>query len=151
MYISLSKGRDTMHANKIVVHDKSGKILKGTTADFLPKRPMFHLAIGGIHGEEMQKILVDNLKAIFFVKDYGGDKDYDETKDFGTFSASGKKIRATFKDGETITGYTHSINMDQPGFFLVPVDPKSNNERIFVVFSSLNTLEVDGSLVDLTH
>jgi hypothetical protein len=138
-----------MHANKIVVHDKSGKILKGTTADFLPKRPVFHLAIGGIHGEEIQKILVDNLKAIFFVKDYDGDKDYNETKDFGDFPASGKKIRAKFKDGETITGYTHSINMDQPGLFLVPVDPKSNNERIFVVFSSLNTLEVDGSLVDL--
>ena len=65
-----------MPVNKIVIHDKSGNILKGTTADFLPKRPLFHLAIGGIHGEEMKKILVDNLKAIFFVKDFNGDKDY---------------------------------------------------------------------------
>jgi hypothetical protein len=41
--------------------------------------------------------------------------------------------------------------MDQPGFFLIPLDPKSNNERIFIVFSSLSTLEVDGALVKLTH
>ena len=138
-----------MPVNKIVIHDKSGNILKGTTADFLPKRPLFHLAIGGIHGEEMKKILMDNLKAIFFVKDFNGDKDYKETKDFGDLPASGKKIRAKFKDGETVSGYTHSINMDQPGFFLVPVDPKSNNERIFVVFSALNTLQVNGSQLDL--
>ena len=138
-----------MPVNKIVIHDKSGNILKGTTADFLPKRPLFHLAIGGIHGEEMKKILMDNLKAIFFVKDFNGDKDYKETKDFGDLPASGKKIRAKFKDGETVSGYTHSINMDQLGFFLVPVDPKSNNERIFVVFSALNTLQVNGSQLDL--
>ena len=139
-----------MPANKIVVHDKEGNILKGTTADFLPKRPLFHIAVGGIHGEEIKEISMDNLKAIFFVKDFSGNRDYKETKDFSDRPASGKKMRAMFQDGETITGYTHSINMDQPGFFLVPVDPKSNNERIFIVFSSLITLEVDGSLVDLT-
>ena len=140
-----------MPANKIVVHEKGGNILKGTTADFLPKRPLFHIAVGGIHGEEIKKISMDNLKAIFFVKDFSGNRDYKETKDFSDRPASGKKIRAMFQDGETITGYTHSINMDQPRFFLVPVDPKSNNERIFIVFSSLSTLEVDGSLVDPTH
>lgn len=35
-----------MPANKIVVHDKGGSVLKGTTADFLPKRPLFHIAVG---------------------------------------------------------------------------------------------------------
>jgi len=145
------KGGERMPVNKIVVHDKTGNIEKGTTADFLPKRPLFHLAIGGIHGEEIKKIFIDNLKAIFFVKDFSGDRDYKETKDFGNLPASGKKIRALFKDGEIISGYAHSINMDQPGLFLVPADPKSNNERIFVVFSALSQLEVDGSVVNLTQ
>ena len=140
-----------MPTNKIVVHDKEGNIIKGTTADFLPKRPVFHIAVGGMHGEEVKEIFIDNLKAIFFVKDFEGNRDYKETKDFSDHPTSGKKIRALFEDGETITGYTHSINMDQPGLFLVPVDPKSNNERIFIVFSSLSSLEVDDSLVDLTH
>jgi hypothetical protein len=140
-----------MPANKIVVHEKSGTVLKGTTADFLPKRPLFHLAVGGMHAEEIKKIVVDHLKAIFFVKDFGGDKDYKEAKGPDGLPGSAKKIRVVFKDGEILSGYTHAINMEQPGFFLVPADPKSNNERIFIVFSSLSTLEMDGSLVKLTQ
>ena len=66
-----------MPANKIVVHEKSGNILKGTTADFFPKRPLFHLAVGGIHGEEVKKIAVEQLKAIFFVRDFNGNRDND--------------------------------------------------------------------------
>ena len=139
-----------MPANKIVVHDKTGNTLKGTTADFLPKRPLFHLAVGGIHGEEVKKIMVDHLKAVFFVRDFNGNKEYEEMKGHADRPVSGKKIRATFKDGEVISGHAHSINMDQPGIFLVPADQKSNNERIFIVFSSLSQLEVDGSLVTLS-
>jgi hypothetical protein len=140
-----------MTANKIVAHEKSGNVLKGTTADFLPKRPLFHLAVSGMHSEEMKKIFIDDLKAVFFVKDFSGDKDYKEARGPDALPGSGKKIRAVFKDGETISGYTHVFNMDQPGFFLIPLDQKSNNERIFIVFSSLSTLEVDGSPVRLTH
>lgn len=140
-----------MPVNKIVIHEKSGSVLKGTTADFFPKRPLFHLSVGGIHSEEMKKIVVDHLKAIFFVRDFGGDKDYKGTEVSNNLPGSGKKIRVVFKDGETLSGYTHAINMEQPGFFVVPADPKSNNERIFIVFSSLSTLEMDGSLVKLTH
>jgi hypothetical protein len=140
-----------MPANKIVVHDKGGTVLKGTTADFLPKRPLFHIAVGGMHGEEVKKIFVDNLKAIFFVKDFSGNRDYKETKDVLDSPSSGKKIRAIFRDGEIVSGHTHALNLNQPGFFLVPADPQSNNERVFIVFSSLSTLEVDGSLVDIPH
>jgi hypothetical protein len=140
-----------MPANKIVVHEKSGNVLKGTTADFFPKRPLFHLSVGGIHGEEIRKIVMDHLKAVFFVKDFGGEKDYKEAKGPDTLPGSGKRIRVVFKDGEILSGYTHAINMEQPGFFLVPADPKSNNERIFIVFSSIGTLELDGSLVKLAH
>jgi hypothetical protein len=145
----LIKGGKPMPVNKIVVHDKIGNVLKGTTADFLPKRPLFHLAIGGIHGEEIKEILIANLKAVFFVKDFEGDKNRQEATGLDNLPA-GKKIQAQFKDGEVVAGYTHVLNMDQPGFFLIPADPQSNNERIFVVFSSLSQLEVDGTAVTLT-
>jgi hypothetical protein len=134
-----------MPANKIVVHEKGGNILKGTTADFLPKKSLFHLNVGGIQGEEVKKIFMDNLKAIFFVRDFVGDKHYIETKVFSDCFTAGKRIRAMFKDGEIVFGYTHALNLNQPGFFLVPTDPQSNNERIFIVFSALSTLEVDGA------
>ena len=139
-----------MPANKIVVHDKGGNVLKGTTADFLPKRPKFHLSIGGMHGEEMREIVISDLKAVFFVKDFEGDKNRQEAKGLDNLPA-GKKIRAQFKDGEMVAGYTHVLNMEHPGFFLIPADPKSNNERIFIVFSSLSQLEVDGSAVNITQ
>jgi hypothetical protein len=142
----LIKGGKPMIVNKLVVHDKEGNVLKGTTADFLPKKPMFHLSIGGINGEEIQKIVIDNLKAVFFVKDFEGDKNHHEATGLDNLPA-GKKIRAQFKDGEAVSGYTHVLNMGQPGFFLIPADPQSNNERIFIVFSSLSQLEVDGSVV----
>ena len=29
--------------NKVVVHSMGGKILKGTTQDFFPNRPLFHI------------------------------------------------------------------------------------------------------------
>jgi hypothetical protein len=140
-----------MAVNKIVVHEKSGNVLKGTTADFLPKRPLFHIAVGGIRGKEVKKIFMDNLKAIFFVKDFSGNRGYKETRDFSARPVSGKKIRAIFKDGEIVSGHTHALNLNQPGFSLVPADPKSNNERIFIVFSSLSRLEIDGSPVDLPN
>jgi hypothetical protein len=145
------KGGKCMPANKIVVHDKGGNIFKGTTADFLPKRPLFHLSLGGIHGEEVKKIFVNHLKAVFFVRDFRGNRDYKEIRDLVDRPGSGKKIKAVFKDGEIVSGHTHSINMDQQGFFLVPVDPKSNNERIFIIFSSLNRLEVEGSQINLAQ
>ncbi len=138
-----------MIINKVVVHDKMGRVIKGTTADFLPKKPFFHLARLGAEGEQIQKILVQDLKAVFFVKDFAGNRNYKETKSLEALPASGKKIRATFKDGEVIVGYTHALHLGEQGFFLIPADPKGNNERIFVVLSSLRGLEVDGSPVPL--
>jgi len=59
-----------MPVNKVVVHDKEGNIIKGTTADFLPKKPMFHLVVGGMHGDQVKEVFVETLKAVFFVKDF---------------------------------------------------------------------------------
>jgi len=136
-----------MPANRVVAHEKEGRVLKGMTLDFLPKRPVFHLTIAGVEGDRTSEIAVEALKALFFVKDFEGNKDYHELKGFSDQPVSGKKVRVTFSDGEEIYGYTHVINYDQPGFVLVPSDPGCNNERIFVVFSSITDLEVDGRQV----
>lgn len=140
----------TAPSNKVVVHYKNGKILKGTTADFLPKRPMFHLIVGGIQSEEVKEILVNELKAVFFVKDFIGNKNYREMKGFGDRPRSGKRVKAMFKDGETLYGYTHVINLDHPGILFSPADSRCNNERVFAVFSFLTRLEVNESSVDLS-
>jgi hypothetical protein len=45
----------------------------------------------------------------------------------------GRKVEVIFKDGEALVGSTQGYQADRPGFFMVPADPQSNNERIFVV------------------
>jgi len=136
-------------ANKVVVHDQDGNLFKGTTADFLAKRPTFHLMIGGVEGGEVKEVYVANLKAIFFVKDFDGNPSYREVKAFPERPVSGKKLKAVFKDGEIMVGYTHAINFDQPGCFMVPADSNSNNERIYAIYSFMTELEIDGRPIDL--
>jgi hypothetical protein len=45
----------------------------------------------------------------------------------------GRKIRVDFQDGETLTGTTQGYDPSRPGFFVIPADAGSNNERCFVV------------------
>jgi hypothetical protein len=138
-----------MQANKVVVHDKEGNIIKGMTADFLAKKPFFHLHLGGVQGQEVREVFIANLKAVFFVKDFEGDPAYHEKKSFAEEPKSGKPVQVVFNDGEHMFVYTHALNFGQPGFFLTPADPDSNNERVFVVYSSLTSMEVDGRPIDL--
>jgi len=93
-----------MPENNVVVHYKDGTIFKGTTADFLPKKPTFHLNVGGILAEEVKEIAVEDLKAVFFVRSFDGHKHYDEIKDFSVRPATGKRVKVLFEDGEVIFG-----------------------------------------------
>ncbi|UCG66211.1 MAG: hypothetical protein JSW12_04035 [Deltaproteobacteria bacterium] len=91
-----------MSVNKIVVRGKDGKILKGATADFLPNKPVFHLITGGIPGEEVREIFVDDLKAVFYVKSFDGNKDYNDIRGFIGRPREGKRVKVIFEDGEVI-------------------------------------------------
>ena len=70
--------------NKVVARYIDGRVVKGTTVDFLPTRPSFHLIPIGQGGNPISvlEIKVSDLKAVFFVKDFNGDPAYDELKSF---------------------------------------------------------------------
>jgi hypothetical protein len=124
---------------KIVVRYASGKTLKGYSQDFSPTAPHFHVrpneAVGSGTG---QQVLLRDLKAIFFVKNFSGDNSYEERKTFVAGKAlSGKKIEVTFKDGEVLVGTTTGYDAQRPGFFLFPADDKTNNTRMFVVTAAV--------------
>ena len=126
-----------METNKVVVRFKDGSIMKGKTNDFFPNKTSFHLET--LNGET-QQIEVEQLKAFFLVKDFEGNKTYDEDyKD--EISGTGRKIMVTFSDGESIIGYTLGYSPDRQGFFMTPADLKSNNQRIFVVKSASEKIE----------
>ena len=62
-----------------------------------------------------------------------GSKDYNEEKDLANARGQGRRVVVTFKDGETVAGFTIGYTPERPGFFVIPVDPASNNLRVFVV------------------
>ena len=126
--------------NRVVARFLDGRVLKGQTADFLPAKPLFHVVQppqAGAAGQVVEVRLAD-LKAVFFVKDLVGNAAYNEGKAFADgVRAQGRKLEVEFSDGEIIVGTTQGYQPDRPGFFVVPVDPNSNNERCFVVMAAV--------------
>lgn len=126
-----------MEPNKIVLGFKDKTIKKGTTRDFFPNKAQFHL-------EEMngatEKISIEDLKAVFFVKDFEGNENHEYKYD-DEIAGGGRKIKVKFLDGETIEGFTLGYSPDRQGFYLTPADLKGNNERIFVVKSATEKID----------
>ena len=131
-----------MIQNKIVIRYQDGKILKGQTSDFLPTKPTFHLTlIDARSGSSPVEVQVSEVKAIFFVKDFIGNREHKNVKEFSDGkSAGGRKIMVNFKDSETLIGITQGYDAKRPGFFVVPADTDSNNDRCFVIASAVQNV-----------
>lgn len=127
------------HENKIIAHHVDGSLVKGTTLDFFPTKDKFHVTDGA---GDVHEIAVNELKAIFFVKDYGGDPDYSEKKGFFTRQPHGKKVMVEFFDGEVLFGFTLSYSTRGLGFFIFPGDPDSNNNKVFIVHSATKRVKI---------
>ena len=66
--------------NRVVAHFLDGRVIKGTTSNFFPNRPTFHLlAVGAGQDTEVQ---CRQLKAVFFVKDLAGDENRKDIRGF---------------------------------------------------------------------
>ncbi len=128
--------------NRVVVRYKSGRTLKGYTHDFKPLVDAFHLVdqTGNTHTVKCQ-----DLKAVFFVKTFAGNSKYEEKKHFTQVNCAalkGLKVKLTFLDGEMIRGFSLGYGRDRVGFYLIPIDPSSNNDRIYVVTSALKDVKL---------
>lgn len=132
---------------KVVIRFTNGSLLKGYLREFSVES--HNIVFEELSGEGTQTIPVDNLKAIFFVRTFEGDKKYREIKRYGTNKIEGRKIFIRFKDGESMVGHLQGdmpwdkgFFLSKPdekktGFFLVPVDEESNNSKVFVIKSSV--------------
>ena len=68
-----------MIQNKIVIHHLDGRLEKGVTTDFFPNKETFHITQTA-PGSKPAEVRVSDLKAIFFVKDFGGNPNYNNKK-----------------------------------------------------------------------
>lgn len=128
----------------MVVKYKDGSIIKGWSTDFNPNKDIFHLHPLEEYGDKLVEVDVNELKAVFFVKDYQGNKDYQKVRTFEGQPQpipTQRKIVIIFKDGENFYGSTHSFNPERKGFFAYPIDPHDNNERVFVVKPAVNSVK----------
>jgi len=126
--------------NKIVVHMRDGAIRKGVTHDFDPSTPAFHLLPAEGGGVPL-RVDISEMKALFYVKDYIGNRDFVARKQFDEARRSGRRAILMFLDGEEIWGTLgEGADTDSQGFFFFPVDPEDNNVRIFVIRSSLKEM-----------
>ena len=127
-----------MIQDKIVAHFQDGRLMKGVTSNFVPNKDFFHfIPMDSPPGSKLLEIRTAGLKGLFFVKEFGGNPNYNEKKEFDSQkSSAGRKIRVIFKDGEVMIGTTDGSTQDCPGFFVVPADVNSNNESCFVYKSA---------------
>jgi len=130
-----------MEPSKIVARYRNGRTLKGTTQNFFPNKPDFHVSRhGGTGPEDVIEVKLEELKAIFFVRDFTGNAKHVERKQLAPGERpQGRLMEVTFKDGEVIVGTTSGYDAKRPGFFLFPIDPSANNARVFLVASSVRT------------
>jgi len=134
-----------MISKKLVVKFKDGKIIKGWTTDFKPDKDIFHLHLIEEQDNKISRIEISSLKAVFFVKDYKGNKDYKKVRTFEgqpKRTPSERKVIIIFRDGENFYGTTHSYNPERKGFFVYPIDPKDNSDRVFVVNPAVNSVKL---------
>lgn len=128
---------------KIVVHLRGGAIHKGATHDFDPDREMFHL-LPAEGGGVPFRVRLDEAKAVFYVKDYLGNRDFIARRHFDQVQRHGRRVILTFFDGEQMWGTIADGDEteEKPGFYFYPADERDNNIRLFVPRSSLKDLQV---------
>lgn len=143
-------------ALKVVAHLRGGEILKGFT-DFLPngdvdallsEDPISLPAKITLQPPKSKKLIslsIQSLKALFFVRTFEGSKDYKEIKFFHAHPPiEGLWVSVKFDDNEATEGIVHNSlhHLVEPGFFLKPPDPQSNNQVVYVVKESLREFRV---------
>ena len=142
---------------KVVIHLES-EVVKG----FLETNPMdtldalllsategmpSFLRIRRLGVDVFEEIPTENAKAVFYVKDFDGDG---QRKDLHFYKRAplvhGIWIRAEFLDGEVMEGLVHNTIrfLLDPGFFIRPTDPSSNNRLVYVLKKWLRDFRVLG-------
>lgn len=128
---------------KVIVRYADGRRLKGYTQDFFPNKSIFHIQLAeSLSGAETVEVAVKDLKAVFFVREFEGNPQYQEKKSFPPGQRiAGRLVEVTFKDGEVLRGSTLGYDPNRPGFFLFPADPDSNNLRVFAIFQAIRRIQ----------
>ncbi len=129
----------------VVAHFKEGTIKKGYTKSFAFFREVFDFTeVNPRTEEDIEKVMIrlEDLKALFYVKEFEGNPDYQPRNDVERHGF-GDRVEVTFHDNETLVGYTPNYREDNNGFILYPADPGSNNQIVAVIRSSIQSVKTE--------
>ena len=135
------QSRESEMSNQVVARYRDGRVVKGTSLDLDPAKPVFHLRP---QGEKAIEIVLNDLKALFFVRSLDGDagRNEDYTPDPQDPRARGSTlVRLAFEDGELMVGHTIRFPPVRQYFYITPVDTKSNNIRILINRDAVVSIE----------
>ncbi len=104
-----------MESLKVVIRYAAGDLIKGFTQDFFPNKERFHVfPVDQSHSRAVE-VSIRDLKAVFVVRDYVGDDQYNEKKEFTEGDTrTGKKVAVSFTDGEVMVGSTLAMTGIDP-------------------------------------
>ena len=135
---------------KVVVRKLDKGLVKGYV------NPSSYLGPSGVEVLDregrLQGIPLEELKGVFFVRDFKGDPQYLERKLFQSRPRrSGLWVRVTFRDKEVLDGIIPNdlLDLDPSGFSIIPPDAYSNNLKIFIPRRALTAMEVIGVISDV--
>jgi hypothetical protein len=123
---------------KVVARYVNGTLIKGYSYDFAPGRRRFHIFLARDASVAPTPVLLSDLKAVFFVRDFVGNARYNERKRFAPGERSaGHRVRVVFGDNEVLVGSTDEDLSSRPGLYVTPADPASNNIRVYAVSTAI--------------
>jgi len=138
---------------KAVLRFLDGTMLKGYLEGFTEEATEITVHVIGAGAKTT--VIADRLKAIFFVKTFEGDRQYSEKKSYGIRKPKGHRTFIKFNDGEDMVGFIEgkvpwekgfflSVQKTRKlkGFYLLPADEGSNNNRVFVFAGAVRDVTV---------
>lgn len=139
--------------DKAVLRFLDGTILKGYLEGFSEESAA--ITVRAIGAQTSVTVSSDSLKAIFFVKTFEGNCRHYEKKSFGLRKSRGNRIFVKFNDGEDMVGFVDGNVPWEKGFFLsgqktkklkgfylLPADVGSNNNKVFVFTAAVRDVTV---------
>jgi hypothetical protein len=105
-----------------------------------PIKPPESLKIRRLDTNAIEDISVKDIKAVFYVNSFEGNSKHNNLNFYNRApTVHGIWMRLQFLDGEVMEGLVfNSISyLVDPGFFVLPTDPGSNNKLVYVVKSWL--------------
>ena len=115
--------------HRIVLHTVEGQVLRGSIANAdLEDSELPMIQPNGA----VARVPAGNVKAIFFMLPSGEQPP----------QASGTRVQITFSDGRQISGLAPDYSPGAAGFFVLPLDARTNTARVWVYRAAIRQMSV---------